>query len=295
MKHNRLATPNANGNKLSSRARKAVAITAIASTLAGGLAACGSSETSPATSGTKTEAVSPSRAGEARLKAQLDAVEREAKANLQKHAKEAALTVVSILGDPRSGSEGYKRYYVGNKAATVGPDGRYPTADDAEYRRFPESYAQYNPETDRILISATDEHNAAASNSSHPWRSHFWIFEGVFQLGANNSLAGKEGQLTAADFQTALEDDSTSLVAVNAAAHWNAESKNHVSLWMSPEGFIEDQYDMLIYPALNDRIPGPNHQPLTDAKTIVGQANRVGAIIDQATHMFNQDVSRVAG
>lgn len=292
MNHNRLTASTERSTSLRSRAKKAIAVTAMAGTLAGGLAACsGGSEATPKPSKTTTTAEATPRPQQT-AETQLKAVEQQAEANLQQHATEAANSVLSILSNPKSGTENYDKYFVGNKAALVGADQKYPTADDAKYRNFPESLARYYPETNQILIRATGEHNETSDNPS------FWSVDTLFKVGSSNPITKQTGQLTAADFRTALADQSSvSLVAVSGQENWsydknsNKETGSKAGMWLSEAGFIPDDGDLAVYNALDNRLPVAT-EALTDPNKVVSKVNDLTAILDTAANQLVVDTQR---
>lgn len=129
--------------------------------------------------------------------------EQAAKASVKPEAVNAAITVLDILDMPGAGTENYKGFYVGNKAAIVGADLQSGTPDDAKYSNYPESLAIFSPETGTITVRATGEHGVNTDNPS------FWSVDTTFALGSNSPLLSKDSQLTTADFRHALSDGST--------------------------------------------------------------------------------------
>ena len=138
--------------------------------------------------------------------------EQAAKAKIKPEAIKAATTVLDILELPGSGAENYNGYYVGNKAAIVGPDLVTGTPDDAKYRKYPESLAVFSPESGTLTIKAT-----AMDGSPNDHSARFWSIDTTFALNVNNPLLSRGGQLTAADFRQALADEKTfELVSASA-------------------------------------------------------------------------------
>lgn len=292
MNHNKLADNSDRTTSLRDRAKKAIAVTALAGTLAGGLAACsGGSEAAPKPSQTTT-AVEATPRPQQTAEAQLKAIEMQAKANLQQHATEAASSVLSILSNPQAGTENYNKYFVGNKSAIVGRDLKSGTSDDAKYRNFPESLARYYPETNQILIRATGEHDAASSNPS------FWSVDTLFKVDGSNPITKQTGQLTAADFRTALGDESSiSIVAVSGSENSSFDKKTSKStgseagIWLSEAGFISDVSDLAVYDALDNRLPEAS-KALTDPAKIVSEVNNLTTILDTAASQLVADTQR---
>lgn len=294
MNHNRLTDNTERSTSLRSRAKKAVAVTALAGTLAGGLAACSSDggEAAPRPSVATTTEVTPNPQQSA--EAQRKAVEQQAKENLQQHATQAAETVLSILSNPKAGTENYDKYFVGNKAALVGPDGKSPTADDAKYRQFPESLARFYPETNQVLIRATGAQNETSDNPI------FYSVDTLFEVSESNPITKQTNQLTVEDFRTALGDvNSISLVAVSAQENFSFDDKTKQStgtgagLWLSEAGFIPDEGtgSLTVYNALDNKLPVAS-EVLTDPTKIVSNVNNLTTIMDTAANQLLANTQR---
>lgn len=160
-------------------------------------------------------------------------IEQTARNELKYPAIQAASALLNILANPNSGTEGYNQYIVGNKAATIGSDGTYPSPDDSKYRKFPETGARYYPETGEMDIWATAEYDELSASPS------FTSVEVTFLVNPNNPLARKTEQLTVADFRQALSDpDNLTLRSAGASRNLKVGDTYDVGLLFEQHGIV---------------------------------------------------------
>lgn len=167
---------------------------------------------------------------------QVQPVSGEAVKKANETARDLANGVIKILAKPGSGAKAYRGDMVGNKTAVIGPDGKFPSADD---NKTPESFVGFDPAKGEMYVSSTQEYFPnGIKDQKH---SEFTRILLTLEVDKDNSIYDAKGQLQITDYEKALsQPDTLQLKSVEAGLRTGGiNPAPEVSVAVNDEGKLQ--------------------------------------------------------
>lgn len=150
-------------------------------------------------------------------------------------ARDLANGIIKILAKPGSGAEAYRGDMVGNKTAVIGPDGKYPSADD---NNTPESFVGFDPIAGEMYFSSVQGYFPNGIKHEEDFEST--LVRITFKVAKENPIYDAKGQLQLTDYEQAMsQPDTLELKSMEASLHAGIDPAPEVSVAENEAGKLQ--------------------------------------------------------